>query len=213
MTLKCVLQVLKQHSRPRLIREGWAWPSAGRTSRAGAAYFLNTKQGLAPTITSKLVTRLWFGERSRAEWPALRHGSMQRRRLLAVLLILQCAHLATACSDSVQQSDAAISDVEINALPRWDQLHHHRRLRQSSSGGAAVPGVTVKHLKRRQCGSQQPSNTTQASVQRRLAPHVAQIEFFRATQRLAAAPITIDVHMHAIRAGAAITPVTCTSFP
>lgn len=132
-----------------------------------------------------------------------RHGSMQRRRLLAALLILQCAHFATACSDHIQQSDAAITDVDIDTLPRWDQLHHHRRLRQSSNG--AAPGVTVKHLKRRQCGSQQPSNTTQTSVQRRLAPHVAQIESFRATQRLAAAPITIDVHMHAIRAGAAIT--------
>jgi hypothetical protein len=127
---------------------------------------------------------------------------MQRRRLLAVLLIFRCAHLATACGDHIQQADATITEADIDAL-QWDQLHPHRRLRQSS-GSAAVPGVTVKHLKRRQCGSQQPSNTTQTSVQRRLAPHVAQIESMRATQRLAAAPITIDVHMHAIRAGATI---------
>lgn len=125
-------------------------------------------------------------------------------RLLSALLVLQCLRHAAACSGHSQRSYAATFISDNRSPLQWDDLqqrHQRRHLRQSNSAAA----VTVKYLKRRECASQEPGAATQQSVQRRLEPHVVQIEAMAANQRLAATPITIDVHFHLLRAIELIT--------
>ncbi len=140
--------------------------------------------------------------------------------LLAALLCVQCLRSAAGCSNQHAHAGAAASAVS-NAdeeLLRSLQRHQRRRLRQAdpASASSLIVGnvmaaaastqrsgtaVQTKTLTRRQCAQEHPDASTEVRVERWLYPHTARLAAIGANARAAAAPITIDVHFHVLRAG------------